>query len=177
MIEKMLEVCVVTKSNDKNLEQEILEVFAQMKDISIEEASRKLYKYIGTFVEEGFIYETLFNKKMYTYDQINTESSAYPVVDYYKGMSIFSNIVESFLKYPNNKPSSGVFIQNENSMMTYDIGCENDKMCTTYISIKDGIYYVESVDFPELCVSSNKVIDNTSDEVKVLKGLLIGGIN
>lgn len=166
---------VLSKAPDDFLENTSYDVF--LTDIKIEEASKKLSKYIGTFVEEGFIYETLFGKKMYTYDQIYTESLAYPVIDYYKGMEIFSNIVESFLKYPNNKPSSGVFVQNENSMMTYDIGKEDDKMCTTYISIKDGKYYVESVDFPELSTSSNNIINNSSDEMRVLKGLLIGGNN
>lgn len=52
---------------------------------------------IGEFVEEGFLYETLFGKKMYTYDQIACEESAHLLEDYYYHMDNLRKSLYNFL--------------------------------------------------------------------------------
>lgn len=51
-----------------------------------EEALKTIEENLDEFVEEGFIYETIFNKKLYTYDQIACDEQAKPVEDYYHHM-------------------------------------------------------------------------------------------
>ena len=61
------------------------------------EIMNMISKEIGNFVEEGFIYETIFGKKLYSYDQIVCEDAAIPVLDYYQFMNYYSKITENYL--------------------------------------------------------------------------------
>lgn len=45
--------------------------------------SKAIEENLGKFVEEGFLYETVFHKKMYSWDQIQTESSAIPIPEFH----------------------------------------------------------------------------------------------
>lgn len=74
--------------------------------MSPEEVSSKLEKYIGEFVSESFLYESLFGKKMYTYDQIYTEESAVQVDDFYYTMNKISEATREYIltgNFPDNK--------------------------------------------------------------------------
>ena len=54
---------------------------------------------LNQFVEEGFLYETLFNKKMYTFDQIACEESAIPVMDFYTYMESYEAALDEALDF------------------------------------------------------------------------------
>lgn len=126
-------------------------------DVSPKEISKKLAPYIGSFVEEGFLYETLFHKKMYTYDQIMTEESAIPVIDFYKGLDMLSETVKNFIL---NKSNDLYTIPNLDG--------------TCYYSIKEGRYSIRSSKFPELMLESNSLLDEDSIEYRFLEGLTYG---
>ena len=126
-------------------------------DVSPKEISKKLAPYMGSFVEEGFLYETLFHKKMYTFDQIMTEESAIPVIDFYKGLDMLSETVKNFIL---NKSNDLYTIPNL------------DGIC--YYSIKEGCYSIRSSKFPELMLESNSLLDEDSIEYRFLEGLTYG---
>ena len=69
--------------------------------ISVGEASSKLYSYIGSNVSNTFVYETLFNKKMYTHDQIMIESGVEKVKSFSELLSEAQKEFVSFLEYSN----------------------------------------------------------------------------
>ena len=69
--------------------------------ISVGEASSKLYFYIGSNVSNTFVYETLFNKKMYTHDQIMMESGVEKVKSFSELLSEAQKEFVSFLEYSN----------------------------------------------------------------------------
>ena len=69
--------------------------------ISVGEASSKLYSYIGSDVSNTFVYETLFNKKMYTHDQIMIESGVEKVKSFTELLSEAQKEFVSFLEYSN----------------------------------------------------------------------------
>ena len=69
--------------------------------ISVGEASSKLYSYIGSDVSNTFVYETLFNKKMYTHDQIMIESGVEKVKSFAELLSEAQKEFVSFLEYSN----------------------------------------------------------------------------
>ena len=140
-------------------------------DKSPEEVSKLLESYIGQFVEEGFLYETLFGKKMYTYDQIMTESEAHPVLDYYKGMELFENVTMNYLKGKSNDKE--YLVSNENSIIGADIGNSEDKGCICYMNIVNGKYRLESVEVPELAIESDKYMGDNSSEKRFLESLLM----
>jgi hypothetical protein len=69
-----------------------------------EEQKLEIKNHIGDFVEENFLYKTLFNKEMYTYDQIACEASAESILDFYTYMDKFSTSVdESIDKLVNDR--------------------------------------------------------------------------
>ena len=69
--------------------------------ISVGEASSKLHSYIGSDVSNTFVYETLFNKKMYTHDQIMMESGVEKVKSFSELLSEAQKEFVSFLEYSN----------------------------------------------------------------------------
>ena len=141
-----------------------------MVKMSPEEVSAKLAPFMETFVEDGFIYEAIFGKKLYTYDQINLEENAYPVMSYSEAMRMISEAARNYCL--GKSKDVNVSLLSENSVMTLDINeSNNDMSCVTYMSIKDGKYYVESVDFPDLFLTSQNPMDKTSLEYKFLEGL------
>lgn len=158
---------ILSKAPEEFLNNTKYDVY--MIDKPIKEVSELLEPYMGQFVEEGFLYETLFNKKMYTYDQIMTEESVSPCIDYYEGMRIFEEITTNFLLGDSDK--TDYVIADENSIMGLDVGSDDDKSCVTYMSLRDGTYRLESVDFPHLSIKSKDYLDNNSTEAKVLKSL------
>lgn len=125
-------------------------------DVSPKELSKKLAPYMGKFVEEGFLYETLFHKKMYTYDQIMTEELAIPTIDFYKGLDLLSEVVKNFVL---NKS------KNSNT-------AELNK--TPYTSFKEKMYSIHSSKCPELMLESNSFLDENSIEYRFLEGLTYG---
>lgn len=160
---------ILDKASDNFLENAKYNVYL-VKDMSKEKVSELLSEHMGTFVEEGFVYETLFGKKMYTYDQIETESNAIPVIDYYKGMEVFSEMVNNYIT--GKKRSLNHVITNENSIISIDIS-ESDKGCVCYMSLLDGTYRLESVEFPELFIESDHYMGKDSIENKLLESILM----
>ena len=69
--------------------------------ISVGEASSELHSYIGSDVSNTFVYETLFNKKMYTHDQIMMESGVEKVKSFSELLSETQKEFVSFLEYSN----------------------------------------------------------------------------
>ena len=135
-------------------------------DKSPEEISKTLSPFMDKFVSESFIYESVFGKKMYTYDQIMTEDSAIPVIDYYKGLDLLGECVRNFILGKSKKDE--FIVCNENSIMSFDMS-DKDLSCISYTSIKDGNYRIESVDFPELVIESTEPIVKDSIEAKFLQ--------
>ena len=58
---------------------------------------------VGSFVEYGFLYECIFNKPLYTADQIKFESSAEPAIDLYTYLNEVENMVYKYIKGNDNK--------------------------------------------------------------------------
>ena len=168
---------VLSKAPDNFLENSKYNVY--LVDMTKEEVSKRIGAYLETFVEEGFLYESIFGKKMYSYDQIETESTAHPVIDYYFGMNTFSKIVESFLRN-GRKPKDCFVISENNSFMGLNVSDNKESICVCYGSIKDNKYYLESVEYPEFIIESDEYNDDISMEKRVLEmiGLskrLVGG--
>ena len=140
---------VLEKVSVDFLEDKSYDVF--MVDKSVEEVSTMIAPYIGEFVEEGFIYETLFGKKMYTYDQINCEESATPVIDYYKYMEVYEQVCLNYFR--GNILSGNVMKISESESL----------------SIDTGKYRLSSPRFPELFIESDKKFDPDCIERKILE--------
>ena len=162
---------ILEKAPNNFLENATYDVF--LTDKPVNEISKSLEPFMGTFVEEGFLYETLFGKKMYTYDQIMTEKSAFPVIDYYKGMELFKEVVKNYIR--GNVSDKSYMIRTENSIMGLEIGSDKDKSCISYMSLKDDKFRLESVEFPDLFIESDHYMDNNSVEKHFLDSLIIGG--
>lgn len=162
---------ILEKAPNNFLENATYDVF--LTDKPVNEISKSLEPFMGTFVEEGFLYETLFGKKMYTYDQIMTEKSAFPVVDYYKGIELFKEVVKNYIR--GNVSDKSYMIRTENSIMGLEIGSDKDKSCISYMSLKDDKFRLESVEFPDLFIESDHYMDNNSVEKHFLDSLIIGG--
>lgn len=86
---------ILEKAPDNFLENCRYSVYEM--DITSEEVSKLLAPYIGTFVEEGFLYETLFNKKLYTHDQIMFENTVKPVEDFYTNINNISEYTRNLI--------------------------------------------------------------------------------
>jgi hypothetical protein len=65
---------------------------------SKDEVSAIFTKYIGKSVNENFIYEKLFGKKLYTNDQIYMEEGVFVIPTFEDTMKILSSVVENYIK-------------------------------------------------------------------------------
>lgn len=137
-------------------------------DIPKTKVSRLFKDYMGKFVEEGFIYETLFRKKLYSYDQIKTESSVYPIIDFYYSLEKISEITKNSLLYNNTKD---LIVTNELSLLSLDVSSAKDEPCAVLSSFKNGEFVVESQIFPDLLLRSDKEITKESLEYKLLTSI------
>ena len=133
-------------------------------EMSIEEFSNKIYPYVGEFVESGFLYETIFGKKMYSYDQINCESSAHHISNFEDLIQVYTKLIENYVLGIPDK--SNMIISNEFSGDTYN----------TYIDLKNGEYLYENKIDPGIYIRSNTFIDESSIELKLLESITIGGM-
>ena len=59
--------------------------------------------------------------------------------------------------------------------MSLDISDGKDKSCVCYMSLKENIFRLESVEYPDLFIESDHYMDNNSIEKKFLDSLIIGG--
>ena len=139
------------------------------KDKSPEELSNIFKDYMDQFVEEGFIYEAVFGKKMYTYDQIELEDSAFPIIDYYTRMETISEMVKNYITY--NKE-----IRYNNFVVAIDEDAYPDQVSICLFSIKDNKYRLESVKFPDLYIESDHYMGKDSIEKSILESI-IGGLH
>ena len=74
------------------------------------EASKIIHDHLHQFVPYEFLYETIFNKKMYTKDQIKVTNEAIPVIDYYKQLDYIDEIVKN--RYHISIPESVQYDEN-----------------------------------------------------------------
>lgn len=132
-------------------------------EMSIEEFSEKVAPYMGEFVEEGFLYETVFGKKMYSYDQIQTEAAASAVIDYNKSLEVLGNITESYLK---GKDRFGDIVLEG---VDIGFGSDNDGLTIKRAPLASK-YMIESKHDPELFVEADEP-DINSIEARILEGL------
>jgi hypothetical protein len=75
-----------------------------------EEASQTIKENLGKFVPYEFLYETIFNKKMYTNDQLKVTKEAVPVIDYYKQLDYIEEMVKN--KYKVSIPENVEYDEN-----------------------------------------------------------------
>ena len=121
---------------------------------SSSDISKLLSPYMDQFVEEGFIYESLFGHKMCSYDQIDCEESAIEVLDYYKYMDVFKEVTMNYIKGNNNDKS-------------YVIESTNNQK----YNLKNGNFIIRSSKIPELFIESNKEFTKDCIERKVLEAI------
>lgn len=67
-----------------------------IKDVK-ESVVKKLAENMHKFVDESFIYESVFGHSMYTYDQIMLEESAIPVLDFNRAMELIGESTKNVL--------------------------------------------------------------------------------
>ena len=84
------------KAPDDFLDRCMYEVY-MVPHVSIEEFSEKVAPYMGCVVSEGFLYEAVFGKKLYTYDQIQMESEAIPVLQFDQQMKLIENASRNYI--------------------------------------------------------------------------------
>lgn len=112
----------------------------------------EIKSHIGEFVEEGFIYEILFGKKLYTYDQIMTEKSAQEVtMDYYKYMSLLNEVTNRYLN--GEKMPEGV-----GSFTIY-----NDNIVREMYSWITGKYYLENINSGLMFISNSEMTKDSPE--------------
>ena len=116
-------------------------------ELSVEEVSNRLSKYMGESVEEGFIYETLTGNRLYTKDQIQFESKLTPVMDYYESMDTFKEICDNYFQAKDKKEES----INESSFIPKEVRYFNNS----------GLMYSDKVYTMEGYINSkpNKVLE------------------
>ena len=127
------------KAPDDFLESCEYEVY-YVPGISIEEISSRLAPYMDCVVSEGFLYETVFHKKLYSYDQIQLESNAIPVLKFSDQMSLIENITKNLILNP-SKSRNFISI------------AENKDGFNYYIDPSTGEYLIESYISPDFKVS------------------------
>lgn len=90
-------------------------------DIPISEVSKRVAPYIGSFVEEGFLYEAVFGKPLYQYDQIELEEHAFEIPDFYESMQLLESVTKSYLTNTLNeeKVSDYIISENDKNLFTY----------------------------------------------------------
>ena len=131
-------------------------------DKSKDEVNKLLSPHLNTFVNEGFIYETLFDKKFYSYDQIKCEEHAHEALNLYESLEVIGEVVKSYL---NNEDK---IIEIEG---VFDVLSENDLV--KYSTNKDRSRYVlESKAIEGMYITSADPIPNTTR--KAFENLLIG---
>ena len=148
---------ILSKAPDNFLEDCTYEVF--MVDKSKEEVSKLLAPYMETFVEEGFLYETIFGKKLYTHDQINCEESATPIIDYYKYMDIYEQVTLNYLRGAKSK-----YVEESVDL--------KDSFISTR-SIETGKYRLQSSTIPELFIESDSEFKPGCVERKILEMMVL----
>lgn len=109
---------------------------------SSKEVSEALLPYMNTVVNEGFIYESIFNKKMFTYDQIELEENAIKIVDYYTSLNILGECVKNIIK------------PNENIFDDY-ISFKENNLIKIYKSLSTNKIKIESKYNPDIFIESN----------------------
>ena len=67
-------------------------------DIPISKISEAIRENLDQFVEEGFLYETVFGKELFQYDQIKVEEHAWEIPDLYSSLNIVKELTELYLK-------------------------------------------------------------------------------
>lgn len=67
-------------------------------DIPISKISNNIKENLNQFVEEGFLYETVFGKELFQYDQIKVEEHAWEIPDLYSSLNILKELTELYLK-------------------------------------------------------------------------------
>ena len=97
---------IITRDKQGKLKETVGTKFLSKCDYNLykvsgitEEQKQTILNNMNQFVEEEFLYETLFNKPMYTYDQIACEESAEAIEDFYSHMNTYEQKVnETFNK-------------------------------------------------------------------------------
>lgn len=159
---------ILTKAPKNFLEKCQYSVY-RVKNITPEIISEKLSPYIGEFVEEGFLYETLFGKKLYTYDQIELEENAEPVMDFYEAKRLLEQICKNYIKgKPNDKVNSLLEAYHE---ITKEIGIDSRKKHSLKLN---GFYITESPNNSDFYLKSETPIKEDSKEWAFLCS--IGGV-
>lgn len=92
---------VLKKVDESFLKDKTYKVY--ILEMSRDEVSNRLNKYMNTEVDKGFIYETLTGHKLYTNDQIQFESMFIPTVDYYEFMESFKEICDNYFQVKDKK--------------------------------------------------------------------------
>lgn len=111
---------------------------------SIKEVSELLSPYIGQFVEEGFIYETITGKKLYSYDQFGLDECTEEIVDYYKSLEVLGEL-------------SNNLIISDNDIFNDKIKIDDDNITTVFESLSDNnLYIIKSNKYSDLFLKTNK---------------------
>lgn len=134
-----------------------------LSDKSIKEVSKLLSPYMGEFVEEGFIYEKLFDKPFFSYDQIGLEPLLTLIPDYFYSLKKLQEVTKNFIK---SEHDNGNLVNINNSN-------ENKFICYENLDIKEKRFRLKSVEFPDLYLESDNYMDDKSDEKRFLESLLM----
>ena len=122
---------------------------------------------LGKFVTEGFLYETLFDKKLYTSDQIVVEEKAIRITDIYMANESIAEMVYNSIMHHDGTARKLL----EFAMITTLL--EPMKFEESYARINDGHCYVE-----ETLLDGSVLILNLDDpNQKQLHDLLNGGFH
>ncbi len=116
---------------------------------------------IDTFVPYGFLYETIFGKKLYTTDQIKQEPLAEEVADFF---DICKCISEMVYRYTKGIPNT--FVEDPSYVLT-------ESKEKHYIDLKDGHKYTESGVINSLYIESN--IQSQEALMKYIEGRVTVG--
>lgn len=85
---KLLEKCRYNVYKVKNVKDKFCKIISES---------------INEFVEFGFIYESVFNEKLYTSDQIKFNPLAEEVIDYYEGIKSETSIIKEYITKERSK--------------------------------------------------------------------------
>ena len=129
---------IMRKGNQKTLEN-------CEYDVYLVPGARKRFQenacaYLNQFIPYGFLYEAVFEKKQYTWDQIRVEESAIPVPDIYSIYHSIKEVVSNSMVM-----GTDLLVENGDVLISTDFSNGTDHDVTTYMRIKDGGYYVEGM--------------------------------
>lgn len=99
---------------------------------------------IGSFVTEEFIFESIYDKPMYSWDQIKFEPLAIPVPDLYECYNAIQEIVSNSIIYGGDNTGSIIHAES-NTLVCMDVSNNKDDSVCTYVRIKDGEFFVEGM--------------------------------